>query len=825
MALQMSPPASALPPIRPSSAAATTPTAAAAAIATASAATAATTFTQGRSPNSPPPPPPGPRTPPNPRPRSLSTTTPSKPAATNISSTTFHATAHTPSSSSSPSWPSPSSSSSPSWPLYRALVLPGNESVLLREALARRPWWTEVAPAPAAAAATAAANGTANTGSKKAAAKTQRWNLWAGLNGQRFTEWELLQPLPEVAPGAAAAATATVTAAAAGLGCAPATARRLVNRLEEHRLICTKSGLAGVLASIQAVAATTAAAASTALATSAVASPTAPSRMDVSWIPETYVVPAGPKAAAAAAAATHGSLSRFRAAFAAHAAAGRRIWIAKPTCLNRGNGIQVFDSLEKIMEHLQSRPAGSSLILQKYIERPLLLGGRKFDIRAYVLVGPDGRIWFHKEAYCRTSSTPYDGSDLTNRSAHLTNDAVQKHLESYNAYEDHCKLSLEELGPALLASASAAAPAVAASASSSSTKPSGETSSSQQRVKPPSQPPPGTSPSPSSNPDQDDNAPLPPPSAAPPTPPSSRPLPHLDTRPGSESGLWGAMRRCVAALFSVAGAHRLNPRRLGHCFELLGLDFMLDEGGQLYLIEVNTSPALFRAGSYLSDLLPRLVEEVVQKAVDPLFPPPGGDRLSPAASTATTTSATDAAVTSTTAWAAAAALPKPLDGFVLVEMDDRLAAAAAACTAAGGGGATRSGSRRSTARISVGAGVGAGTRAGTGTGVGLVGAAPASRGMADRNLAGRVMAPAPFSSSQITSSSPPSPLFPPVRGRRSSGLSGSVRQQAVGTASLRKTYGMMDGGHGGNRNNGGKTAELGKIGGLSVVRAASKTGR
>lgn len=42
----------------------------------------------------------------------------------------------------------------------------------------------------------------------------------------------------------------------------------------------------------------------------------------------------------------------------------------------------------------------------------------------------------------------------------------------------------------------------------------------------------------------------------------------------------------------------------------------------MLLIEVNTSPALFRAGRYLSDLLPRVVEEVVQKAIDPFLPPP-----------------------------------------------------------------------------------------------------------------------------------------------------------------------------------------------------------
>ena len=56
----------------------------------------------------------------------------------------------------------------------------------------------------------------------------------------------------------------------------------------------------------------------------------------------------------------------------------------------------------------------------------------------------------------------------------------------------------------------------------------------------------------------------------------------------------------------------------------MGFDFMCTSGGKVVLLEVNTSPALFRHGRVLTDLLPRVIEEVVQKVVDPLFPPPPG---------------------------------------------------------------------------------------------------------------------------------------------------------------------------------------------------------
>lgn len=43
-------------------------------------------------------------------------------------------------------------------------------------------------------------------------------------------------------------------------------------------------------------------------------------------------------------------------------------------------------------------------VIQKYIERPLLIDGRKFDIRLWVLVSIDMKCYLFKEGYVRTSS-------------------------------------------------------------------------------------------------------------------------------------------------------------------------------------------------------------------------------------------------------------------------------------------------------------------------------------------------------------------------------------------------------------------------------------
>jgi tubulin--tyrosine ligase len=76
-------------------------------------------------------------------------------------------------------------STSPPW---RYLVLPGNESCLMREALQRRPHWQ-----PAADAEPDTDSNTACSSSRSC-----DYNLWYGGNGQRFN-WE--QHKPFMQPG------------------------------------------------------------------------------------------------------------------------------------------------------------------------------------------------------------------------------------------------------------------------------------------------------------------------------------------------------------------------------------------------------------------------------------------------------------------------------------------------------------------------------------------------------------------------------------------------------------------------------------------------
>lgn len=256
-------------------------------------------------------------------------------------------------------------------------------------------------------------------------------------------------------------------------------------------------------------------------------------------------------------------------------------WIVKSGEGSKGMGVEIHRSLDALMAL-----KGHGRVVQKYIERPLLIGGHKSDIRVFVLVTSWAPLQAHVfgQAYLRFSCKPYSmaATSLGDRLAHLCNYAVQRSAirnTVMRSAADSMDASREDRDTSSLGEAGFSAEALAHA---------GNVWSQQRFVR------------------------------------------YLQAEAGVGRGrqMWAervqpAIDRAVVGVLRSATPHITQRER---SFELFGLDFVLDGQLRPFLLEVNLSPALNHRTPVLTQLYARMMSQLLRIVIDGK-----GDSLHPTA--------------------------------------------------------------------------------------------------------------------------------------------------------------------------------------------------
>ena len=213
-----------------------------------------------------------------------------------------------------------------------------------------------------------------------------------------------------------------------------------------------------------------------------------------------------------------------------------------------------------------STTSSKGWIVQSYLLSPLLIHGRKFDIRCYVLLFLSNGIFhafYYPTGYIRTSSKKYSLKSLHDREVHLTNDAIQKKSKLYGKHENGNKLTYEELEEII--------------------------NESNQKNR-------------NSNNHSNSNNSIP-----------EENIFHLYILPQIKQQIIHSIKSTKEKLLNSS---------IKSSFELLGYDFMIDSSFKSYLIEINSNPCLEFACPMLERLISSVIEGVFQVVVDKLYPSP-----------------------------------------------------------------------------------------------------------------------------------------------------------------------------------------------------------
>lgn len=225
-------------------------------------------------------------------------------------------------------------------------------------------------------------------------------------------------------------------------------------------------------------------------------------------------------------------------------AANNERWIIKPPASARGTGIKVVSRWTQI-------PKKRPVVVQRYVSKPYLINGNKFDMRLYVLVTSVHplRIYLFKDGLARFASVKYNDelTSLNDRYMHLTNYSINRLSKNYTPNEDFAaceghKWTLQSLFQYLKSEK------------------------------------------------------------------------NVDT-----DALWNSMKDLVIKTVisgeaSISSLTKANITSRYNCYELFGIDVLLDEDLKPWLLEVNISPSLHSASPLDTHVKGPLVRAVLNIA-------------------------------------------------------------------------------------------------------------------------------------------------------------------------------------------------------------------
>ena len=99
------------------------------------------------------------------------------------------------------------------------------------------------------------------------------------------------------------------------------------------------------------------------------------------------------------------------------------VWILKPSLLNNGQHIRIFESWNRLEDHfLSTDRLGGPHVLQRYLVDSDCLDGCKYSLRYFVVIAQGAGAFLYPQGYMNQALEPYPGRDFSKPRAHLTNE-------------------------------------------------------------------------------------------------------------------------------------------------------------------------------------------------------------------------------------------------------------------------------------------------------------------------------------------------------------------------------------------------------------------